>query len=160
MIEGLPERVITYSKFMDTETHQPIGEHMQQVFIQLPAFNKKEEECVSFIDQWLYNLINMRDMETMAFTSHQDVFNRLAKVANLATLSPADREQYDYDLKKARDYRAELKYAVRKTWAEAEIETKKEDALNFLRLGASPEFVAQGTKLPLEEVLALAKNLK
>lgn len=156
MIEGLPERVITYSKFMDTETHQPIGEHMQQVFIQLPAFNKKEEECVSFIDQWLYNLINMRDMETMAFTSHQDVFNRLAKMANLATLSPAAREQYEYDLKKARDYRAELKYAVRTTRAD----TKREIALNLLRLGSTPEFVAQGINMPLEEVVALAKTLK
>lgn len=50
-------------------------------------------------------------MEAMQFTSHQEIFNRLARVGNLATLSPVERSMYEYDLKKARDYHAELAYA-------------------------------------------------
>lgn len=50
-------------------------------------------------------------MEAMQFTSHQEIFNRLARVGNLATLSPVERSMYEYNLKKARDYHAELAYA-------------------------------------------------
>lgn len=84
------------------------------VFIQLPAFRKSEQECSGSFDEWIYNLKHMGTMEEMRFTSHQDIFKRLARVGSLATLSPMEREQYEYDLKKARDYQAEMSYA-RKT---------------------------------------------
>ncbi|MDE5881400.1 MAG: PD-(D/E)XK nuclease family transposase [Muribaculaceae bacterium] len=113
-IEGLPKKLVTFSKFLDAETHEPVGDYMQSVFIQIPAFTKSEAECITSFDQWMYNLKHMSTMESMAFTSHQDIFNRLATVANIATLSPAERIQYDYDLKKARDYYAELKFAIKK----------------------------------------------
>ncbi|MBQ9206426.1 MAG: hypothetical protein IJ158_06890 [Treponema sp.] len=39
-------------------------------------------------------------------------------------------------------------------------ENKIENSRNFLKLGVSPETVAQGCTLPLEEVLALKKELE
>lgn len=53
----------------------------------------------------------MKSLEAMQFTSHQEIFNRLACVGNLATLSPVERSLHVYDLKKARDYHAKLVYA-------------------------------------------------
>ena len=38
--------------------------------------------------------------------------------------------------------------------------TTRKNAMNFLKLGISPELVAQGTGLPLAEVQALAKEIK
>ncbi|MDE7345567.1 MAG: Rpn family recombination-promoting nuclease/putative transposase, partial [Muribaculaceae bacterium] len=108
-IKGLDRKLVTFMKMTDSETHKPIGDFMHAAFIQLPAFDKRKEDCKTLFDEWMYNLTHMASMETMAFTSHQDIFNRLAKVANLATLSPAQRRQYDYDLKKARDYHNEMK---------------------------------------------------
>lgn len=48
-------------------------------------------------------------------------------MANLATLSPAERRQYDYDLKKARDYHAELSFARKKARAEGWQEVYKQE---------------------------------
>lgn len=50
-------------------------------------------------------------MQTMPFTSHRDIFERLASVSSVAALSSEERMQYDYDLKKARDYKAEMSFA-------------------------------------------------
>ncbi|MDE6077301.1 MAG: hypothetical protein K2G29_06165, partial [Muribaculaceae bacterium] len=87
-------------------------------------------------------------MESMAFTSHQDIFNRLAKVANLATLSPAERMQYDYDLKKARDYHAEMKFARNKAYKEGREEGREEGIQQGMQQGKR------------EAILEMARNLK
>lgn len=174
-IKGLERKLVTFSKFMDAESHRPIGDYMQTAFIQLPAFDKPEEECTTFFEQWIYNLTHMSTMESMAFTSHQDIFNRLAKVANLATLSPAERVQYDYDLKKARDYHAEMKFARNKAYTEGRDKGREEGfengiqkgreegfekgilktARNFKALGASTDMIVRATGLSEAEIAAL-----
>lgn len=170
-IRGLDRKLVTFSKFMDIESHKPIGDYMQTAFIQLPAFDKPQDQCTTFLEQWIYNLTHMSTMETMAFTSHQDIFNRLAKVANLATLSPAERMQYDYDLKKARDYHAEMKFARKEAYTEG-IEKGREEgreeglqrgiekgilktARNLKALGASTDMIAHATGLSEAEIEAL-----
>ena len=65
-------------------------------------------------------------METMPFTSHRDVFERLAKVSSYASLSREEQLQYDYDVKKARDYREEMAYAVSEGIAQGRVEGKAE----------------------------------
>ena len=94
----------------------------------------------------------MSTMESMAFTSHQDIFNRLAKVGNLATLSPAERMQYDYDLKKARDYHAEMKFARNKAYKEG-----REEGLEKGREEGIQQGMQEGKR---EAILEMARNLK
>ncbi|MDE6510572.1 MAG: Rpn family recombination-promoting nuclease/putative transposase, partial [Muribaculaceae bacterium] len=166
-IKGLDRKLVTFMKMTDSETHKPIGDFMHAAFIQLPAFDKRKEDCKTLFDEWMYNLTHMATMETMAFTSHQDIFNRLAKVANLATLSPAQRRQYDYDLKKARDYHNEMKFARKEAFSEGEakgiaigeakgiMEGTVRTARNLKSLGASVEMIVAATGLSQTEVEAL-----
>lgn len=104
-------RLVRHAMLCDTATDQPITPLMRYVFIQLPAFNKKEEECETPLDEWIYILKNMKNMDKMPFTTHREVFERLARVTNYEALSEPERERYDYDLKMARDYNAEMSYA-------------------------------------------------
>ena len=98
----------------------------------------------------------MSTMESMAFTSHQDIFNRLAKVANLETLSPAERMQYDYDLKKARDYHAEMKFARNKAYKEGREEGIKQGIQQAIQ-----QCIQQGIQEGKREaILETARNLK
>ena len=106
----------------------------------------------------------MSTMESMAFTSHQDIFNRLAKVANLETLSPAERMQYDYDLKKARDYHAEMKFARNKAYKEGREEGIKQGREEGIKQGiqqAIQQCIQQGIQEGKREaILETARNLK
>ncbi len=142
-IKGLDKKLLTRCRIMDQETHKPVGDEMRMVFIQVPAFNKKEEECVTFFDQWMFNLKNMDHMDRMRFTSHQDIFKRLDKVANYATLSPEERRQYEYDLKRARDYHAELAYARKEAMIEGRAEGHAEGMAQGRAEGRA-EGMAQG----------------
>lgn len=110
-VKGLEHKLVQHLRLCDTETHKPIGNLMRYLFIQFPAFKKSKEECDTEFSQWIYILKNMRDMQTMPFTSHREIFERLAKVSSVAGLSPEERRQYDYDVKKARDYKEEMAQA-------------------------------------------------
>lgn len=178
-INGIDRKLVTHARLLDTDNHKPLGDYMRYIFIQVPAFDKTKTECETRFDQWMYNLTHMSTMETMQFTSHQDIFDRLANVSNYAMLSDAERHQYDYDLKKARDYHAEMSYA-RKTariegFAEGQAEGRAkgraegraegilegrnqerlEIAKNLLKLGLSETEVSESTGLSVETL----KNL-
>ncbi|MDE6668579.1 MAG: Rpn family recombination-promoting nuclease/putative transposase, partial [Muribaculaceae bacterium] len=110
-LRELGDKVVTRVRPMDEDTLQPVSDLTRYVVIQLPLFDKKAVECDKIVDQWIYNLKNMGAMQEVAFKSHRDVFERLANVGNVATLTPAERYVYEADIKKARDYRCELKGA-------------------------------------------------
>lgn len=170
-VNGVPRKLLTKARIMDEETQQPVGDDLRMVFIQIPAFNKTEEECVTPFDEWMFNLTHMYSMERMRFTSHQDIFRRLDKVANYATLSPEDRRQYDYDLKKARDYHAELAYARKEAilegreegraegraegLAEGREEANRQTAHRMIEMGFDLHQISAATGLSIEEIECL-----
>ena len=94
-------------------------------------------------------------------------FNRLAKVGNLATLSLAERMQYDYDLISARDYQAEMKFARNKAYKEGreegmqqgmqqgKMEAILEMAHNLKALGVSNDMISTATGLSIDKINSL-----
>ena len=94
-------------------------------------------------------------METMQFTSHQDIFKRLANVGNLAALTPEERYQYEYDLKKARDYHAELSYAKKIAMREGREEGMKEGIKEGIKEGRK-EGMKEGER---KAMMAIAQRM-
>ena len=107
-----PTKLVTHTREMDVETHVPVGNNLRKVYIQLPAFKKEAEQCETGFDKWIYILKNMEAIREIPFKEMNDaVFARLAEVSKVAALSEDERIRYDRDLKWARDYHAEMKYA-------------------------------------------------
>lgn len=121
-VPGIEKKTVCKARLADVTTAKPLTDLMCYAFIQLPAFKKSVEQCETPLEEWIYILKNMKDMQTIPFTSHRDIFDRLAKVSNVAALSENDRLQYEYDLKKARDYNAEINTAKRMAAAEGRAE--------------------------------------
>ena len=106
-VKGFPHDLVQHLRLCDTQTGKPVSNLMRYAFIQLPAFKKSLDDCDSEFDKWIYTLKNMAEMKAIPFT-HRDVFERLAKISSVAGLSEDERRLYDYDVKKARDYKAEM----------------------------------------------------
>ena len=132
---------------MDLQTHQQVSDNVRIVFLQLPLFNKHtEEECKDIFDCWIYIIKNMDMFEQMPFRDKYPVFRKLAQIGDLRKLSQEERALYDEDIKNMRDLYATNMFERRQT------------AKRFLAMGLTPEQVAQGTELPLDEVLKLAQS--
>ncbi len=77
----------------------------------LPLFKKEEEECENDFERWIYVLNNMNTFDRMPFLAKNAVFKKLAEIADVNTLTQAEKEKYDESLKIMRDAYATYKTA-------------------------------------------------
>ena len=117
----------------------------------------------------------------MPFTAQKKIFEKLAEYADKHHLNEKEHEQYENSLWIARDNLACMEASLREAKQEAKREVQQEakrkvresfdrgmekgsfnekldSAKRFLAMGLTPEQVAQGTDLPLAEVLKLAQG--
>ena len=84
----------------------------------------------------------------------EEIFNLLFDYTDFANFTPEEKLQYELDMTTEADRINQLKYAEKK----GREEKAREMARAFLKLGVPAETVAQGTGLPLEEVLQLVES--
>ena len=121
----------------------------------------------------------MEALSRMPFTAQKEIFKKLEEYADSHRLNKKEWEAYENSLWIARDNMACMAAAEREArekgmkeghkeglrqgieegmaqgMAQGMDEEKKANARRFLAMGLSPEQVAKGTQLPLEEVLKL-----
>ncbi len=124
-VNGLDRRPIVKASTIDEETLKPIGSKTRYIYVQLPFFQKEEDECTKLDEQWIYNIKNMGIRQQVAFMQNSEVFKRLAEVANVASLTPEQRYHYEADVKNARDTLNQLRGAFEDGKAEGIIEGEK-----------------------------------
>ena len=165
-VAGLKPKLITRSGNMDLDDKEPIGNHYREYFVQMPEFNKKEEECVTKLDQWIYILKNMPTLEIIPFDITNDkALRQLDEVSRIAALKEEKRREYEASLREKRDRMAALDTALMEGreegraqglaegLAEGRAEGRKEGRKEGLAEGRK-EGLAEGRA---EEKIAIAK---
>jgi predicted transposase/invertase (TIGR01784 family) len=70
---------------------------------QLPLFKKKQDECETFFERWIYILKNMDVLDELPKAFQCEAFRKLKEVSDVATLSPNERLKYEDTLRIYRD---------------------------------------------------------
>jgi len=147
----------------DRETGQVFNPKFRQIYIELPRFNKEEEECETDFERWIYVLKHMDTLDRMPFKARKAIFERLERIGSMANLTPKQRAQYEAEWKMYNDYYNTLDFAVEKGiekgieqgTAKGKKEEKCSIALNLKKMGLSMEQIATATGLSREEIGAL-----
>ena len=79
----------------DRETGQIFNPKFRQIYIELPRFNKEEEECETDFERWIYVLKHMDTLDRMPFKARKAIFERLERIGSMANLTPKQRAQYE-----------------------------------------------------------------
>ena len=132
----------------DRENGQVFNPKFRQIYIELPRFNKEEEECETDFERWIYLLKHMDTLERMPFKAKKAVFDKLLEVADVANLSKEERIQYDEALKRYRDYKNTIDYAEEK----GILKGKESTARNMKAEGIAPLIIQKCTGLSLEDI--------
>ncbi len=133
------------------------------IYLSLPFFDKKEEECVSNLEEWIYVLKHMEALERMPFTAQRKIFKHLAKLADIRCMTQEEQEKYDESRKAVDDYNSGLygSYIIghdegkEEGRAEGMLEGKLATAKNMLLGGMSVAQVLKFTGLSQEQLDAL-----
>ena len=88
---------------MDMHRHTLFSDSLRLIFLQLPLFKKEADECDNDFERWIYVLKNMETLNRLPFAAQSAVFQKLASITDVASLSKDDRMKYDESLRKFRD---------------------------------------------------------
>ena len=100
---GIGDCFRTDVALMDMRTHRLFSDKLRLIYLQLPYFTKEADDCESDFDRWIYVLRNMETFKRLPWMAQKSVFERLAEIADVSSMSKEDRLKYDEGLRKYRD---------------------------------------------------------
>jgi uncharacterized phage infection (PIP) family protein YhgE len=101
------------------KTAQPITHLMRFVYLQLPLFTKKQDECDTFFERWIYVLKNMNVLDKLPDAYQCEAFNKLKQVADISAMTAEEFADYEWSRRHYYDWET-TKYFMEKEKEEAE----------------------------------------
>lgn len=129
------------------------------VYLEMPHFNKSEDELETTYDKWLFVLKHLPNLTERPQKLQERIFQRLFEAAEIAKFSHEEKEQYEESLKSYRD----LKNVIDTAFDEGEAKGKEERATeivsNMLKKGLPIGLIGEITELPSDVIMRLKENL-
>ena len=139
----------------DEKTGKRLSDKMHFSFLQLPVFQKEEDECENDFERWIYILNNMETFQRMPFLAQNAVFRKLAEISDISALSKEEHKKYDESIKRYRDTMAVINSAVKEGEARGEAKERAKLVSNMFKSGMSIANIAACTGLTEEELAQL-----
>lgn len=175
MNKDIPAKIRTDVVLADRDTGKVFNGKFRQIFIELPNFNKEEDECSTDFERWIYILKHMDTLDRMPFKARKAVFERLEKMASKANMTQEERAQYEEEWKFYNDYFNTLDFAQKKGLEEGRkkgmeegleegrkegkeegmLEARIETARKLKELGIATEAIASATGFSPDEIESL-----
>lgn len=141
-----------------------ISTNGERFIVEMPHFNKTEDELETTYDKWLYVLKHLSSLNEKPQKLQEKVFLRLFDAAEIAKFSPEEKEQYEDSLKAYRDLKNVIDTAYDEGKEEGRmegiLEEKKSNISKALKRGKlSIEEIAQDFDTSAEYVLDLKNKI-
>ena len=98
-------------KLKDVDDNHVFYDKLTFVYLEMPKFNKTEEELESMLDKWMFVLRNLSRLLERPKALQDRVFQKLFDQAEIAKYSDAERRQYEASQKEYWDYTSTLETA-------------------------------------------------
>ena len=146
-------------KLMDIYTKEVFYDKLTFVYLEMPKFNKREDELVTMFDKWLFVLRNLASLLERPAALQERVFTRLFEAAEIAKFSKRELCEYEDSLKNFRDMysvitTAEMKGEARGR-AEGELAERQKTAQRMKQKGYPLTDISEITGLSLKEIEGL-----
>lgn len=153
---------------MEVDTHEVFYDKLTYIYVEIPKFNKSEDELVTMYDKWMFVLKNLSRLMSRPAALQERVFTRLFEQAEISKFNPQELKSYEDSVNAYRDIVNAIKTAEKKKYAEgraegrAEGERKAREAIasNLLSLGVPMETIMKASDLTAGEIKALLTSNK
>ena len=142
-------------KLMDVVKKTVFYDKLAFIYIEIPKFNKKEDELVTMFDKWMYVLKNLSRLMERPAALQERIFTKLFEQAEIARFNAEDLKEYEDSVNAYRDILNAIKTAERIKYAEGKAEGIEEGKAMGLAEGKTMG-IQEGKDLRNLEV---AKNL-
>lgn len=139
-------------KLVDLYTHKVFYDKLTFVYLEMPKFNKTEDELESMFDKWLFVLRNLASLLERPRALQNRVFDRLFETAEIAKFTKTELSEYWDSLKNFRDWYSVISTAEKKGREEGEKKKAMEVARYLKSSATSIELIVGATGLSKEEI--------
>lgn len=158
---------VIYTVQLKDQNNDVFYDKLTFIYLQMPNFNKSENDLKSNLDKWLFFIKNLDDLQSIPQIFKDSIIEQAFETANIATFDKSERSVYEQSLKIYRDWYSLEQTAIRKGreeglaegkavgLIEGKLETQKEIVHNLLNLNMSVELICQATGLTAEEIKQL-----
>lgn len=146
-------------KLVDLNTNEVFYDKLTFIYLEMPKFNKTEDELETMFDKWMFVIRNLSRLMERPAALQERVFTRLFESAEIAKFSKEQYEEYEDSLKVYRDWINTINTAVMKSREEGRAEGKLEEKMDIARKlknsGISFDVISVSTGLSEEEISSL-----
>ncbi len=146
-------------KLKDADDNHIFYDKLTFVYLEMPKFNKTEDELETMFDKWMFALRNLSRLMERPRALQERIFKRLFDQAEIANFNDQERREYEESVKDYRDYYSTVKTAHKKGKAEGRAEGRAEghmeDARKMKADKMSTELISKYTGLTAEEIESL-----
>lgn len=179
--EGLDEAAHWHHevKLMEVDTCKVFYDKLTYIYVEIPKFDKTEDELVTMYDKWMYVLKNLSVLMERPAALQERVFTRLFEQAEIAKFNPEEARLYEDSVNAYRDIVNAINTAKKDAYAEGKEEGLAEGraegreegriagraegikeaqirtARTLLQMGMPPAHIAQATGLPMSDIETL-----
>ena len=155
-------------QLMDVCTKQVFYDKLTFIYLEMPKFNKSEDELVTMFDKWLFVLRNLSRLMARPAALQDRIFTRLFEAAEIAKFTKEQYEAYEESLKVYRDWQNTIVTAEQKGIAkgmekglaegraqgiaEGRMEQNIANARSMKLAGLDYEIISQVTGLSKDEI--------
>jgi predicted transposase/invertase (TIGR01784 family) len=142
------DKYIHYVALTEQETKKVFFNKLHYIYLEMPKFNKKEDELITEIDKWSYFIKNLSNLDHIPDKLQNEVFIKAFEIAEIAKFDRKQLAEYEQSLKYYRD----IKNVVDTSFEEGKKEERILIAKELLKNGVSIDIVIKSTGLTKEEI--------
>lgn len=139
-------------KLMETDTKEVFYDKLTYVYVEIPKFDKTENELETMYDKWMFVLKNLSSLMKRPASLQERVFTRLFEQAEISKFNPQELKSYEDSVNAYRDIVNAIKTAEKKKFAEGKAEGKAEIARAMLAKGMDMEVISELTGISIGEL--------
>ncbi|OQY36572.1 MAG: hypothetical protein B6229_09720 [Spirochaetaceae bacterium 4572_7] len=135
-------------KLVDRSTNKIFYDKLTYIYLEMPKFNKTEDELETLYDKWLYVFKNLNKLTDKPKKLQEKVFSKLFEEARVAALDEEEYADYEESLKVYRD----LKNVLDTSFEEGALSKAINMAITMKKDEIPTETIMKYTELSREEI--------
>ena len=132
---------------LDVETQEHKLKDLEFTFIELPKFNKSENELLSLVEKWIYFIKNAESLNVIPQSINDEGLKLAYHEADRHTWTKSELEEYDYVRMRETDEVTREMFVIENRSLEI--------GKNAIIAGATDNFIAEITGLTMEQIQEL-----
>lgn len=142
------EKIVRHEVQLKDHNCQVFYDKLTYIYLEMPNFNKSEDELKTNFDKWMYVLQQLPYLQNRPQALQNRVFQKLFEAAEIAKFTPDEKNKYEESLKYYRD----LNNVIDTAFDEGKAEGIAVIARQMKAKGMDVNLIAEITGLSAEEI--------